>query len=111
MDISFGNARQAKQYSQHRQLQKKYGADRAKKIAQRLSTLSVAETLDDTRTFPGRCHELTGDRAGQLALDLGGPYRLIFEPDHKPIPRKEDGGLDWTTVTAVRIIGVEDYHG
>ena len=63
------------------------------------------------RLLPGRCHELTGDRAGQLALDLDHPYRLIFMPFHDPIPTKADGGLDWTAVTAVVIVGVEDYHG
>ena len=28
-----------------------------------------------------------------------------------PIPLKDDGGLDWTQVTKVRILGVEDTHG
>ena len=37
--------------------------------------------------------------------------RLIFMPFHDPIPTKADGGLDWTAVTAVVIVGVEDYHG
>ena len=38
-------------------------------------------------------------------------YRLLFEPAHDPLPRKPDGGLDWAGVTAIRILGVEDYHG
>lgn len=63
------------------------------------------------RTLPGRCHELTGDRKGELAVDLRGPYRLVFEPADNPPPVKEDGGLDWRRVTAVRILEVEDYHG
>jgi proteic killer suppression protein len=54
---------------------------------------------------------LLHDHAGQLALDLDHPYRLIFEPADEPIPTKSDGGLDWNQVTAVRIIGVENYHG
>jgi proteic killer suppression protein len=53
---------------------------------------------------------LTGNRARQLSLDLDHPYRLIFEPAHNPIPRKDDGGLDWSKVTAIIIIGVEDTH-
>ena len=72
---------------------------------------AAAETLEDMRLLPGRCHELTGDRAGQLALDLDHLYRLIFMPFHDPIPTKADSGLDWTAVTAVVIVGVEDYHG
>jgi hypothetical protein len=63
------------------------------------------------RRLPGRCHELTGDRSGQLSLDLDGPYRLIFVPANEPVPLKADGGLDRTRVTAIEIIGVEDTHG
>lgn len=41
---------------------------------------------------------------------LDHPYRLIFESADEPIPTKSDGGIDWTKVTAVRILGVEDTH-
>ena len=58
-----------------------------------------------------RCHELKANRAGQLAVNLDQPYRLIFEPADDPLRRKGDGGLDWAKVTAVTILGVEDYHG
>jgi proteic killer suppression protein len=44
-------------------------------------------------------------------LDLDGPYRLIFEPAHERKPEKEDGSLDWSAVTVVRVLGVEDTHG
>ncbi len=67
--------------------------------------------MEELRHLPGRCHELIGNRAGQLSLDLDHPYRLIFEPADEPIPQKDDGGLDWTMVTSVVIIGVEDTHG
>ena len=59
---------------------------------------------------PERCHELTGGRKGQLSVDLEHPYRLIFIPNHEPIPRKPDGGLDWKLVTSIMIIGIEDTH-
>ena len=35
----------------------------------------------------------------------------LFEPASNPLPRKKDGGLDWTKVTAVRILEIEDTHG
>ena len=54
--------------------------------------------------------EAKGNRAGTLAVDLEHPYRLIFEPVGDPLPRKPDGGLDWTAVTVIRVLGVEDYH-
>ena len=60
--------------------------------------------------MPGRCHELKGNKKNQLSLDLKHPLRLIFEPSSQDIQRKEDGGLDWSSVNAVEIIGVEDTH-
>lgn len=62
------------------------------------------------RQLPGRCHELIGDRKGEISIDLDGPYRLIFEPADNPPPTNEDGGLDWKRVTAVVILAVEDTH-
>jgi len=53
---------------------------------------------------------LTGDRKGTLAVDLDHPYRLIFEPANDPVPRKPDGGLDWTKITVIRILELRDYH-
>lgn len=66
--------------------------------------------LEVMRRLPGRCHELKGELAGILSLDLRHPYRLLFEPADEPVPVKPDGGLDWAGVTAVRILGVEDTH-
>jgi len=43
-------------------------------------------------------------------MDLDGPYRLIFEPAHDPLPLDENGSLDWARVTAIRILLIEDYH-
>ena len=77
----------------------------------RLASLRAAPTLADMRGVPGNCHRLTADRAGEFAVALRGPYRLIFEPDHDPVPRLDDGGVDTTRVTDIRIKEVNDYHG
>lgn len=60
---------------------------------------------------PSRCHELIqGRRRGQLSVDLDHPYRLIFTPGNDPVQTLEDGGLDWSQVTAIIILGIEDTH-
>jgi proteic killer suppression protein len=79
---------------------------------QRLDEIRAANTLEDLRCLPqARCHELVGDRKGQVSVDLNHPYRLIFVPANDPAPTRPDGGLDWGRVTAVLILGVEDTHG
>jgi len=57
-----------------------------------------------------RCHELTADRKGQISVDLQHPYRLLFIPANVPLPRKPDGGLDWSAVTEIEIIEITDTH-
>lgn len=73
--------------------------------------LAAAKTLADiSRVPPARCHELTGNRKGQLSVDLEHPYRLLFIPAHNPIPELKDGGLDWACVTEIEIIDIADTH-
>lgn len=93
-----------------KQLQRHQGPHRARKIRQRLDDLKAAENLEIMKTLPGRCHELTGDRRGQLSLDLDHPWRLIFIPADIPPAIKPDGGMDWKNVKVVEVIGIEDTH-
>jgi proteic killer suppression protein len=89
---------------------KELGAEQAKRLRQRLDELEAASDLAVLRTLPGRTHELSGDRKGQLSIDLKHPYRLIFAPSHDPVPVKSDGGIDWTKVTAIEVIEITDTH-
>jgi proteic killer suppression protein len=74
--------------------------------------MRAAECLADLRNVPqADYHELTGDRKGEIACNLDHPYRLILVPAHDPLPKKEDGGLDWNGVTAVTVTEIADYHG
>jgi proteic killer suppression protein len=90
-------------------LKKKFGEEMAKRIGRRLDDLNAASCLEDMRNLPGRCHELKGGRAGQLSLDLVHPQRLIFTCEGEDIG-KDDGGIDWQKVRAVRIRGIDDTH-
>jgi proteic killer suppression protein len=111
MEIAFGSRKMQKLCSSEKEMRAKLG-DRAMKVLQlRLTQIAAADTLDDLGKVPGaRCHELTADRKGQLAVDVVHPRRLVFEPDHNPVPEKPDGGLDWQQVTRVLIIEIIDYH-
>jgi proteic killer suppression protein len=76
-----------------------------------MAVLAGATTLGLVpRDRPVRCHQLRADRDEQFAVDLVHPYRLVFEPDHDPIPRTADGGIDLDSVTSIAIVGVIDYH-
>jgi proteic killer suppression protein len=111
MKIGFSSDRFAKTCNRQELLVRKYGLERAKRIRRRLDDLQAAVTLEDLRSLPGRCHELSGNLEGLLSVDLDGPYRLYFRPAHNPPPRKADGGLDWSNVNEVIVEKVYDPHG
>ena len=110
MEITFPTSRLRTLFTSKQRLVKTYGAVGARKIQTRLSQLEAANSLADMKWLPGRCHELTGDHDGQLAVDIEQPFRLVFAPTKDPPPSKADGGLDWARVDGITVIGVEDYH-
>lgn len=110
MVIHYQTRKLEKALTNPKELSKHYGK-LAKKISQRLAELRAADTLAVMATLPqARCHELKGDRQGQFAVDVSGNYRLIFAPDHDPVPTKDDGGLDWSSITIISIQEIDDYH-
>ncbi|MCB0201148.1 MAG: killer suppression protein [Anaerolineae bacterium] len=110
MDVYFGSERLANLLQSPNKLSRTYGAENAKLIPKRLDNLRFAANLEEMHHLPGHLHELSGDRAGTLAIVLKHGLRLIIEPAEEPAPRKPDGGLDWRAITAVVVVAVEDYH-
>ena len=110
MDVEFINKRVKKECSSEKAMKGRWGPMTAKKLKRRLADIEAAKTLADMRHLPGRCHELVADRAGQLAVDLDHPRRLIFKPNHHPVPIRAAGGLDWAGVTGIVVLEITDYH-
>ena len=111
MNISFATTKLERQLTSEREMQKAYGhVIGALKL--RISELwAVARLADVPHSPPPRRHQLTGDWAGHFAVSLTKNYRLIFKPDHDPVPTLPDGGFDLNAITAVMIVKIEDYHG
>ena len=111
MEISFGSRKIQKTFNSEKELIRVYGSNMAKRIRIRMAILEAAGNLEDVPTSPpSRRHELGQNRKGQFAVDLEHPYRLVFQPDHNPLPRKANGGLDLREITNIVILEVEDYH-
>lgn len=114
MDISFAGKALWKQLNEEKTMIKTHGPLRTKKLKIVLTQFRAASNLGifaPPMSPPHRCHELTGNRKGRLTVDLDHPYRLVFKPNHDPLPERSEGGLDWTQVTAVEITGIENTHG
>ena len=111
MEITFQNTRLAKVFNSEKKLIQEFGSKNAKVIMRRMMVLAAAPSLNDvSHRPPERSHELTGNRAGTFAIDVKHPYRIVFAPNHEPLPLKADSGIDLKRVTAITILGVGDYH-
>ena len=112
MEIVFRTKKFQKECNDFKLLVRRYGEREAKLIRKRLTELAAAENLSSFIILPGpRCHKLQGDKKDMLSADLVHPYRLLFIPDHDPVPLKEDGGLNSDKVTKVSIYGRRNTHG
>ena len=79
MEIEYKNNKIRKVCTNASVATKEYGPRMAEKIHQRVDELGAAESVEMMVQFKiGRCHPLVQNRAGQYALDLVHPYRLIF---------------------------------
>ncbi|MGV9935768.1 type II toxin-antitoxin system RelE/ParE family toxin [Streptomyces olivaceoviridis] len=109
MRVLYANARLRDTCASDKAMVRRYGATRARRLQLRLQHLRVAETLADLRQLGGHPHELTGNFKGAIAVSLDGPYRLVMRPldaDGEVI----EPPIDWTSVRAVVIDDVVDYH-
>ncbi len=111
MNIDFARQKLEKTFNSETALKRAFGDRMARIITMRMAMLRQARTLGMVPvTKPDRRHQLEGKRAGQYAVDLVYPKRLVFKPNHNPIPPKKDGGIDTDQVTAITIIEVVNYH-
>lgn len=108
MDIDFRDKKIRQLCEQQTTASRKLGTACARKLRSRLADLQAAERVTDL--LAGRPHPLQGVRDGQFALDLEGGRRLVFEPDHQPVPSRDDGSIDWFRITRIRITYIGDYH-
>ena len=111
MQITFRTRKLQKICSTKAESKKHLGAKCSRKLQRRMMELKAAQTLADISHLPpARCHELTGNRAGQLSVDLEHPYRLLFIVANNPYPERERGGLEWEGVTEIEIMDIADTH-
>ena len=112
MKIRFRTAKLEKLCNSEKAMIREWGKNNAKQLQQRSGELQACTNLSEMKTWPAaRCHQLHVSRAGEFAVDLQGTWRLIFMPDHDPIPRKADKGFDLANITAIIVTEIEDYHG
>lgn len=113
MEIRFANAKLAKLCNVEKNAIQEFGPVGGKRLMQRLEDIASAQNLAALTLVPGRAHPMRrGERANdsQWTMDLHHPMRLVFVPNHDPLPVRQDGGLDLVQVTAICVLEVADTH-
>lgn len=90
---------------------RKMGSGRAKKFHTRISSICAADSYKDLLAAPGRFHDLSENRRGQLSCHLDEPYRLIMEP-LEPMDQIIDasGVYILSAIKGVKLIEITNYH-
>ena len=110
MEILFATNKLKKIFNSENELERVYGR-LAQKIKLRMNVLRNAPNLAAVpSTPPDRCHGLKAERAGQFAVDLSHPHRLVFKPSKTPPTKNKDGDIDKGKVISITIIEVVNYH-
>jgi len=110
MEISFTSHKLREQMSSASKIKKAFG-EKAKKINQRLEEFKAASNLNVLSQIPAaRCHQLKGNHRDEWAVNISVNFRMIFQLDHDPIPRNENGDIIMAEIKCIKIIEVTDYH-
>ena len=110
MNIRYQKNRLKKKLSSASEIKRNFGIN-AKRVSSRLDDLNASPNLFVLIQIPAaNCHKLSGDRAGEWALNISANHRMIFEIDHNPLPKNEDGSIDTQAVTDICVTEIVDYH-
>ncbi len=110
MEIEYKTNKLEKSLASPQSILAKYGT-RAKLVKQRMVEFKSAVNLFDILMLPkANLHQLSGKNDGCLAVDISANYRIIIEPNHIPVPLKDDKGLDYKSITKIKILEITDYH-
>ena len=80
----------------------------AEVLKRRLADIRAATSVEDL--VAGRPRELAGSDP-HMIVDLSDGYYIVFGANHPNNPMTESGDLDWTRVSRVKILRIENDHG
>ena len=88
--------------------ERKYGFAVAKQLRARLADLREVDTVLELPA--GGTREIPANPHNNLAVNLADSYRLILQANHSEIPVTDTGMVNWSEVSRVMILRIEDSH-
>lgn len=83
--------------------ERKYGQQVARKLRHRIADLMAAKRIDEL--LAGNPREIN---ESEMAIDLCDGYRLVFAPGHTNIPLLDSGAVNWSEVSRIKILRIEN---
>lgn len=78
-------------------------------LKRRLADIRAATSVKDL--VVGRPRELDTSDARNMVVDLCDGYRIVFSANHPKNPMTESGDLDWSMVSRLKIMRIENDDG
>ena len=108
MVISYAGKKIKKLCEDDRYAKQRLGSACAKGLQKRIDDLQAASHIGEL--VAGKPHPLAGNPKCSFALWISKSKRLVFEPMDRVIPELEDGSIDRSKITKVKIVFIGDYH-
>lgn len=109
MEIEFKTAKLKKTCESYDLARKQWGEKMARAIIKRLNEIQSADCIADlNHAPPTRCHLLEPHKRGIYAVDVGHPFRLVFQAISES--GELVGNIDAWQVKCVKILEVTNYH-
>lgn len=111
MLLAYVSAAIEKLCTNSRTMRKELPQAAAKMLPQRLVQLAAFANLGEIPLMasPLHLHPLREDHAGHFAVRVCKKYRVVFKPTGA-FTCREDGSPELSSVVAIEIVAVEDYH-
>ena len=87
---------------------RKLGSQVANKLLGRLADLRACTYVSELAA--GNPREVNHVSPGRFTLDLADGNTLVFCANHPKNPILKTGGIDWSRVSRIKIIGIENDH-
>jgi len=82
-----------------------FGGRVAQRLRRRLADLRAATSVKDL--VAGRPRELESVRRRNVSVELAEGSRIVFCANHNTIPMLSSGGVDWSSVSRIKILRIE----
>jgi hypothetical protein len=109
LELAFANKALRNLCESSAKANRELGVGTADKLRRRVADLRAAISVSDL--LLGAPKEVDCDGRAQIAVDLNERFQITFCANHNTVPKLESGKIDWSKVSRVKILTVEEKNG